>query len=106
MNYAKMIEVMEWVKAARKDREEYALGTSPYICDNIQRYPGEDDESFKAKAAIRQDIRERLDFKFGVPEFLGFRDEDGIDNNDFPEVHEFRANLIEELIQSYKDRAL
>lgn len=107
MNYAKMIEILEWVKAARNDRKGYGLGTSPYICDNVNRFQdGGDLSTSDAKQAIRQDIRERINHEFGVPEYLGYSDDDaddGLDNNDYQDVVAFRVSLIEELIARYTE---
>ncbi len=101
-NYVKMIEILEWVKAARQDREAYNLGASPYLCDNVNRFFADTQDTLDARQQVRGDIRSAIDHRFGVAEYLGYdTDADAQDANEFPDVLAFRAALIETLIARY-----
>ncbi len=114
MNYAKMIEILKWVKDNRQGgRIARVFGGSPYVCDNISRFPEYLDGSRSSRLLrdavrnLKDDIKQAINGRFGVPEFLGHDDDcdTGIDSNYLPDVIEFRENMLDRLIARYEAEA-
>lgn len=102
MNYAKMIEILEWVKAGRNSVEFRLMGafSSPFVCDNIGKFRDSDPYTGYAKVIIKEDIAAIIDHKFGVPDFLGL-DEEEDHGDSHPDVLAFRDTMIDNLIAKY-----
>ncbi len=101
---------MKWVKENRRDgRISREFGGSPYVCDNLSRYPGNLD-GFSgspvriAVRAVKADIEKEIKNRFSVAEFLGY---DGCDEEDNyrPDVIAFREALVDRLIARYEAEA-
>lgn len=99
MNYQRMIEILEATKKLRQAKKN----SSPYVCDNLEEVVVNVAKEIIVIEDIREDIRECINQKWGVVDYLEERDNCHYTHSD-DVVLNFRVNMIDDLIQRYRDK--